>query len=340
MQSVLSDMKSGWVHSLFGIRRATINALIDRSLIVYVDVHSLRSIANDLYSETAPEEQKVTLADSKAFLSGDGYALNDQGLDCLAAELKYNACVRGTKELLERFISKESVQSIAQDKAQELGSELHVTWQMITQAVTMDNNKDIPKLVFEKLKVIAQEVVMELHSDCHKKMEAKAKRNGFIYSYPIEDAIMPETNVTKLQSSMLAKITTNEYTSVNGLEPQSADETTTFAEMIIETPQDKGVFTSLLNAGLVWHQKGVKDSDSLCGLTESGLTEYKKTSNKSGAAGATGKGYEFIYELENGEVGSFPVENVQSQEEAEAIVMAEKPEVLDCLIEVNVFDEE
>ena len=72
--------------------------------------------------------------------------------------------------------------------------------------------------------------------------------------------------LTPLQAAMLKKIATDELTSVNGAEPESVEETETWAEMIIETAQDKGVFTSLLNAGLAIH--GGKGRDAVVSLTD------------------------------------------------------------------------
>ena len=78
--------------------------------------------------------------------------------------------------------------------------------------------------------------------------------------------------MTPLQESMLIKIATSEFTSVNGAIPESVDETVTWASTIIENNQDKGVFTSLLKEGLVTHTPdGV---DSLVALTSEGLTAY------------------------------------------------------------------
>ena len=87
---------------------------------------------------------------------------------------------------------------------------------------------------------------------------------------------MPK-EITKLQAAMLKKIALDEMTSLNGGEPDNAEETTTWANSVLDTSEDKGVFTSMLNAGLVWHQKerdhGV-DTSTL-GLTEAGFTVYK-----------------------------------------------------------------
>ena len=78
---------------------------------------------------------------------------------------------------------------------------------------------------------------------------------------------------TELQKQMLNKIARDEMTTINGAEPLTANETHTWADSIIETPTDKGVFTSLLNAGLVWHSD--HDRDAGCGLTEAGFDAYK-----------------------------------------------------------------
>lgn len=79
--------------------------------------------------------------------------------------------------------------------------------------------------------------------------------------------------ITQLQKEMLRKIATNELTPVNGAEPKSANEAETYADCIIETAQDKGVFTSLMNAGLVWHSGSGRDA--VVGFTDKGFNEYK-----------------------------------------------------------------
>jgi hypothetical protein len=87
---------------------------------------------------------------------------------------------------------------------------------------------------------------------------------------------MPK-EVTELQAAMIKKIARDEMTCLNGGEPSNVAETETWANGVIETPQDKGVFTSLLNAGLVWHQKEIDHGQdaSFLGLTEAGFTVYK-----------------------------------------------------------------
>lgn len=79
--------------------------------------------------------------------------------------------------------------------------------------------------------------------------------------------------VTELQVAMLVKIAEDLHTPLNGEVPDNHEDATTFAEMVIESAQDKGVFTSLMNAGLVWHLKDGKDST--CGLTGKGFEIYK-----------------------------------------------------------------
>ena len=78
---------------------------------------------------------------------------------------------------------------------------------------------------------------------------------------------------TELQAKMLKAIATDDLTPVSGAEPGSHEDATTFADMVIEDAQDKGVFTSLLNADLVWHSG--KGRDAVVGLTVKGFAAYK-----------------------------------------------------------------
>lgn len=83
------------------------------------------------------------------------------------------------------------------------------------------------------------------------------------------------TTVTPLQANMLRSIARSDYTNVNGAEPQSLDDIGwVWANVIIETAQQKGVLTSLLNAGLVAHTGGPK-SDAGVTLTAAGFAAYK-----------------------------------------------------------------
>jgi len=79
---------------------------------------------------------------------------------------------------------------------------------------------------------------------------------------------------TELQTKMIVAIAESEYNGVDGNIPETKEDAYTWAEMIIETSQDKGVFTSMLNAELVWHYQDGKDST--CGLTEKGFSEYQR----------------------------------------------------------------
>ena len=80
---------------------------------------------------------------------------------------------------------------------------------------------------------------------------------------------------TPLQQAMLVKIAEDLLTCVNGAVPSCADEAHTFADMIIENAQDKGVFTSLVNAGLAEHN-GHKGRDGEVCLTAAGFAEYQR----------------------------------------------------------------
>ena len=84
--------------------------------------------------------------------------------------------------------------------------------------------------------------------------------------------------VTPLQAAMLKKIALNDFTKVNGAEPETnADIDWVWANTVIEDAQDKGVFTSLLNAGLVQHC-GNKGRDACVTLTQAGFDAYKNLS--------------------------------------------------------------
>lgn len=86
--------------------------------------------------------------------------------------------------------------------------------------------------------------------------------------------VSPQNLVTTLQADMLNAISKSEFNAVEGNIPDTVGDSTTWAEMIIETAQDKGVFTSLLNAGLVFHFPNGKDSTVQ--LSEKGLKVVKE----------------------------------------------------------------
>lgn len=80
---------------------------------------------------------------------------------------------------------------------------------------------------------------------------------------------------TDLQAQMIKAIATSEFTEVNGAVPkQRSDIGWVWADCIIENSQDKGVFTSLINAGLAEHC-GNKGRDAGVTLTEAGFEVYK-----------------------------------------------------------------
>ena len=84
---------------------------------------------------------------------------------------------------------------------------------------------------------------------------------------------------TELQFNLLSKIVEDDYTNFNGnakalLESNDPNESTTWASSILETAQDKGTFTSLLNADLVWHTS--EGRESKVGLTETGFEIMKE----------------------------------------------------------------
>ena len=80
-------------------------------------------------------------------------------------------------------------------------------------------------------------------------------------------------SVTKLQTLMLKKIATSEFTHLNGAEPTCAADTQTWANAIIESNEDKGTFTSLMNIDLVKHDGS--DTEKTVELTEQGFRIYK-----------------------------------------------------------------
>ena len=84
---------------------------------------------------------------------------------------------------------------------------------------------------------------------------------------------------TKLQTEMLTAIARSEFQPINGAEPDSFDDLGwVWAEMIVETSQDKGTFASLVNAGLAQHNGSTGD-DACVRLTLEGFQVYKSQPN-------------------------------------------------------------
>jgi hypothetical protein len=80
--------------------------------------------------------------------------------------------------------------------------------------------------------------------------------------------------VTTLQAEMLKNIALDECNPLNGGRPEIADDAHTWASNIIRTAQDKGVFTSLQNANLAWHN-GCEGMDAVVYLTEKGFAAFQ-----------------------------------------------------------------
>lgn len=83
--------------------------------------------------------------------------------------------------------------------------------------------------------------------------------------------------MTDLQNDMLKKIARSEFTAINGDEPETWMDTETWADTIIETPVDKGVFTSLLKENMVEHLGSGRDA--YVRLTFKGMEAYKNLQN-------------------------------------------------------------
>ncbi len=84
-------------------------------------------------------------------------------------------------------------------------------------------------------------------------------------------------NVTELQYKMLCKIIEDEYTPSNGntiVALEEDDEAYTYAFQIIQTAQDRGTATSLMNAGLIGRHSTGTDDD-LIWLTQEGIELMK-----------------------------------------------------------------
>lgn len=88
-----------------------------------------------------------------------------------------------------------------------------------------------------------------------------------------------DLKVTDLQAAMILKIASSEYNGVDGEKLEEASDSQTWADCIIESAQDKGVFTSLLNSEMVYH---IPDGrDSVVGLTEKGFKCWKLLSSEA-----------------------------------------------------------
>lgn len=86
--------------------------------------------------------------------------------------------------------------------------------------------------------------------------------------------------VTKNQAEMINSIAFSEYTLVNGAHPQHPDDINwVWAGCVIESAEDKGTFTSLVNAGLARHN-GHSGKDACVTLTEDGFLAFQSFHNR------------------------------------------------------------
>lgn len=79
--------------------------------------------------------------------------------------------------------------------------------------------------------------------------------------------------VTPLQAKMLIKIAESEFSTVNGAVPAELEDVgDIWADVIVEDAEDKGTFTSLMNAGLAG--RAGKGRDTVVWLTQAGFDAY------------------------------------------------------------------
>lgn len=80
-------------------------------------------------------------------------------------------------------------------------------------------------------------------------------------------------NVTELEAKMIKAIAEDEFTPLNGVRPTRVNDATTWADCVINTPADKGVFTSLLKKNLAIHHGTGRDA--VVSLTDDGFKVYQ-----------------------------------------------------------------
>ncbi len=92
-------------------------------------------------------------------------------------------------------------------------------------------------------------------------------------------------NITVLEKQMIEKMVRDYLTPINGAYPKSVEDATTWADSVIESHSDGGVFSSLVKKGLAWHTgeivdkktgRLVKDSDAGVCLTVHGFEIFKQ----------------------------------------------------------------
>ncbi|MCR1347567.1 DUF2958 domain-containing protein [Acidithiobacillus ferrooxidans] len=138
--------------------------------------------------------------------------------------------------------------------------------QMVERALRTIPDETLRLATLENLKTAADAVEQNRH--------AEAVRAG-LANDPVPEA--PQISATPLQQAMLGKIARSPYIAINGVEPKHSGDTQTWAMDIIKTIEDKNVFASLLNAGLVWHS--VVGQYAAVGLTDNGFALYQSFVN-------------------------------------------------------------
>lgn len=74
---------------------------------------------------------------------------------------------------------------------------------------------------------------------------------------------------------MIKNIATNDMTMTNGATPVTLDDIGwVWADCVLESKEDRGTFTSLVNAGLARHD-GSKGREACVTLTQAGLDLFK-----------------------------------------------------------------
>jgi len=82
-------------------------------------------------------------------------------------------------------------------------------------------------------------------------------------------------NVTNLEASMIVKIAHSDYNPANGRDPKGSYDTETYTNAVVETQEDKGVFSSLVKKEMVYSTVIKSGSDdNTCMLSEAGFQMY------------------------------------------------------------------
>lgn len=173
---------------------------------------------------------------------------------------------------IQRSISRSQVQRVLNAAVAAMLDD----WTADAAKIKLVDRALFPLIPDETLRSVTLENLKNAEPAVEANRRAEAVRAGLADP---EDATATETPeapnipVTPLQQAMLLKIARSEFTTINGGIPGNASETETWADAIIESAEDKGVFTSLKNAELVWHSGEKKDAG--VGLTEKGFAIYQ-----------------------------------------------------------------